>query len=33
MSDSRKITMRLDDVRDTLAKKAHDKWGALNRDD
>ena len=30
--DPRKITMRLDDVMDTLSKKAHDEWEELGKD-
>lgn len=33
MTDAEKITMKLADVQDTLAKKAHDEWEALGKDD
>lgn len=29
MSDSKKVTIRLADVADTLAKEAHDEWKKL----
>ena len=32
-TDAEKITMKLADVQDTLAKKAHDEWEALDKDD
>ena len=31
MTNSKKITMKLADVRDTLAKEAHDEWEELGR--
>lgn len=31
--DSKKITMKLKDVQDTLAKEAHEEWKELGNDD
>ena len=31
--DPKKITMKWDDVKDTLSKKAHDEWEELGKDD
>ena len=33
MGDSKKVGMRLADIKDTLAKRGHDEWEALGRDD
>lgn len=33
MTDSKKITMKLADIRDTLAKEAHDEWEELGNED
>ena len=33
MVQAKDITMKLADVSDTLAKEAHDEWGALGNDD
>ncbi len=33
MIDPKKITMKMDDIRDTLAKRAHDEWVALGKED
>lgn len=33
MLSSKKITMKLEDVKDTLAKEAHEEWKELGSDD
>ena len=32
MPDTKKITMELEDVRDSLAKRAHEEWKELGED-
>lgn len=32
MSDSKKITMKLADVEDSLAKEAHEEWEELGKE-
>ena len=32
MGNTNKRTMKMDDVRDTLAKRAHDEWKKLGED-